>query len=133
MSLDRVREIAEGVREVFEKVARDENWNADLGGLCARAAAQIQLACERAGIFIDLWKNYHHAFCEFDGWIVDVTATQFEEGNPAVMIVKAGGPGERYYHAMEDRVGSAVMLLHHFSGKSDLPKDTRAVKRHLGF
>lgn len=134
VDIGRVREIAEGVRAAFEKIASKEDWPSDLGGLCARAAAQIHLACARAGIDVMMWKNYYHAFNECDGWIVDVTATQFGD-HPRVMVIRADQARD-YYHVREDHVESALRLLKHFGGSfaaRDMSLDGMAVRRELGF
>lgn len=83
--MDEIRDVAELVREAFERIALQENFSSDLQGLCGRAAVQVWLEADSRGIPLDLVAGEGHAFCRtLDGQIVDVTATQFNyhDGHP---------------------------------------------------
>jgi hypothetical protein len=73
-----ILEIAELIRGVFEKIAKEENRSNNLQGFCGRAAVQFCLEAEERGISADLVLGAGHAYSFVEGiGIVDVTATQF--------------------------------------------------------
>lgn len=89
----KVKLIAEKLRMAFEEISEKENYgeasafNFDLGGYCGRAAIQLYLICKKAGIKIKISEGIGHAFNEYGGYIIDITATQFGK-YPKVYIKK---------------------------------------------
>lgn len=76
--LKTIRTIAKQVRKAFEKIEEDENgYGGNLGGYCFRASYQMYLLCKKEGINVDIIEGCGHYYNEFNGYIIDITATQF--------------------------------------------------------
>jgi len=90
--LSKVISLARIARQRIEILARIENGPPHLQGYCGVAAQYIRLLAQRQGIHPDfvvghfrsynrILDEYHwrsgHAWVEFDGHIIDITATQF--------------------------------------------------------
>ena len=83
--LKKIKKIAGQVREAFEEIEKEEgncSWSKTdaLSGYCGRASTQLYLACRRAGIKIRMVEASGHMFNTYENHIVDVTATQFNDG-----------------------------------------------------
>jgi len=90
----RIRKIAHGVRVWAESLvaSRDEElvpWGADddLGMMCAISSYRLFTALKKAGLKPAFAANDEHAFVICDGWIVDVTATQFGHSEKVAMVM----------------------------------------------
>lgn len=71
-------------------------WS-DLGGLCAIASSKLFQNLEAAGIPAKLKLALEedgcaHVYVEVDGYIVDITATQFSSAHAAVQVVPPQSP-----------------------------------------
>lgn len=81
--IEKIKDIAKKIRKAFEEIERKEDyseaslWGFDLGGYCGRAAIQLYLACKKSGIKIKIIEGIGHAYNEYNGHIIDITATQF--------------------------------------------------------
>lgn len=86
-----VRKIAQESRDWAENVAELLGHSQDLMGMCAIASTHLMIRLLKEG-YTDarvrkVLVEYHgehlgHCYVEVDGWIVDITATQFDEGAP---------------------------------------------------
>jgi hypothetical protein len=64
-----------------------------LGGMCARASAKLYRVLSRRGIqctisVVEMMGGTAHAFVEVGDYIVDVTATQFDEALDKVIVLE---------------------------------------------
>ena len=72
--------VAHKVRDAYEELARREAcWPENLCGLCMRASVQLFWAAKYFGIEMQIIGGVGHCYTMCDGYIVDVTATQFGE------------------------------------------------------
>ena len=53
----------------------------DLAGLCGKSAARLNKLLEINNIKSEIWANDNHVFNYIDGFIIDTTATQFNNVN----------------------------------------------------
>ena len=81
-----IKRIAHEVRkwaEDYADVHVDESLSidpTDLMGMCAIASARLFTRVQSAGyIEARLWSNDIHCFVTYQGWVIDVTATQFND------------------------------------------------------
>src|SRR3990167_11485989 len=72
-----IRSVARRVRRYLDRVAIEDGFSEDLNGLCGKAAAILYHALEHAGFNPKIAHTLGHAFVLCEGYIVDVTATQF--------------------------------------------------------
>lgn len=98
MSYQRLRSIAIQVRRDMENRRHELNrdstfgykilWH--LGGLCTYASVEISLRATKSGLrgvrVVDSGDG-GHSFVRWGHWLVDVTATQFNNRRPRVCIV----------------------------------------------
>ena len=77
----RVLHIAKRTRAWAEALARRHGFPPDLCGLCATASAQLMLALRAKGYDAVFHENYGHCFVVLNGYIIDITATQFGKRN----------------------------------------------------
>jgi hypothetical protein len=70
--------IAKWQRIRYERIAAKEGFGWGLAGLCCRASADVFRALKKAGFSPTLVLADCHGWVELDGWIIDITATQFE-------------------------------------------------------
>jgi len=87
--------IAYKVRDAFEEIGQKEQLPQDLCGLCLRSSVQLFVAAKYFGIDIQVIGGYGHCYTMRDGYIIDVTATQFCETERVLVV-----PPSRttYYH-----------------------------------
>lgn len=86
--LNRALKIAREVRKWAEKLAADplEGFPEDLCGLCARASWRLHTLLRAEGIPSYVMFGRGHAFVYFqNGYVLDVTATQFHDDLPKVL------------------------------------------------
>lgn len=77
--LQKVRAIGRETRAWAERVAkRTGEYPRDLCGMCAIAAGRLHKELRKAGFESVLAANSGHCFVLVKGYVVDVTATQFE-------------------------------------------------------
>jgi hypothetical protein len=125
-ALSKLIPIAKTARKKIEKLAYIEGGHSDLAGYCGIAARYIELVANKnnievefvAGQFnsyvrtIDVYRQHSgHCWLECDGYIVDITATQFKD---VVSKVKRNF-GKKIYtsvinnpHYKKDLVGDAA-------------------------
>lgn len=128
--------IADKVRDAFEEIGEKEDMPSDLCGLCLRSSVQLFLAAKYFDINIQVVGGFGHCYTMCDGYIVDVTATQFGETD-RVLIVDPRHTAE--YHDRKSRTwekGTVCESLDSIykdiwdeSGKFD--SDRRVVIRHI--
>lgn len=103
--LPRIRRIAKIVRGKAEK-----KWFCrDLGGMCGIASVMLHKALMEEGIAADIVCNSWHAFLEYNGYIIDITATQFDVPKAVFIKKRAKKEGEYWqchhrFHSWEDFV-----------------------------
>lgn len=84
----RVKRVANQIREAFEKIATQEGGSSDLCGFCDRASVQLFLAAKRHNIDgVKIVCGWGHVYNIYDGYVVDVTATQFDHSFDSVHVV----------------------------------------------
>lgn len=84
--MDQIRYRAYKVRAAVEQLATDEynehsegfNCPSTLSGFCARASAMLSWELDRVGISNKIVYSSGHLYIECEGYVVDVTATQFD-------------------------------------------------------
>ena len=84
---DQIRYYAYKVRAAVERLAVDEyNEHAEgfncpdtLGGFCARASAILSWELRRVSIPHKIVHSSGHLYIECEGYVVDITATQFDD------------------------------------------------------
>jgi hypothetical protein len=70
-------------------------WDSDLFGACATASTRLLIYLRRRGIKATVHMNDGHCFIKAGGYILDVTATQFDEMSPKVLLTRHS---TRWYH-----------------------------------
>lgn len=94
--------IATEVREAILRIADSEK----LTGYCGIASYALSKRLDELGFKNSIWegdyKGWGHAWVVCDGYIVDITATQFDL--PEIYVIKAYGKGCGYrpMHLMEN-------------------------------
>lgn len=78
-TLERIRDIMIVVRKAFE---HSYPYSPTLMGFCGRASIQLFYECRREWIDLELVEGSYHAFCMYRGYILDITATQFNNYPP---------------------------------------------------
>jgi hypothetical protein len=73
-----IRNIAKRVRRRAERYADQKGFTDDLAGLCAHASTVLRDELKKVGIRARLAGNMYHAFLTYKGYVIDVTATQFD-------------------------------------------------------
>lgn len=76
-TVKKAKKIALDVRKWAEQYAKRHHYDSDLCGLCAISSARLSYKLEKAGIPHKIAHNDSHAFVVCNGYIIDVTATQF--------------------------------------------------------
>lgn len=85
MRVCEIRTIARRVRRWAERVAASNNdYGADLAGMCAVASRQLLTELLSAGYQAKVAYQWNHCFVLVEGYIVDITATQFNQ--PKVIV-----------------------------------------------
>jgi hypothetical protein len=75
--LMRLLGLARKIRLALEKVAIENGYNDDLGGLCYDATLILSEIASQSNIEVELAQGYGHWFVLYNDMIVDITATQF--------------------------------------------------------
>jgi len=84
-----VRSIAREARRWAERLAGTHEFGEDLGGLCAVASGHLHKKLRDAGYKSVLATNDNHCFVLLNGYVVDITATQFvRTRNISVLVAK---------------------------------------------
>jgi hypothetical protein len=78
-------------KRVREGIIND--WSRAIPGTCGAAARDIKRICdEEYGLELELivgrFTGFDHTWCEFDGFVIDVTVDQFSGILPEIVIVK---------------------------------------------
>lgn len=96
--MEGIVECAQEARRITEGIAIREGFPKDLCGLCARASAVLfdLLKDKNYEPEIGLSSTRPHVFVMVDGYVVDVTATQYRR-KKKVFIVKAEEAPDMYY------------------------------------
>lgn len=133
----KVKFIAEKVRLAFEEISEKENYgeasafNSDLGGYCGRAAIQLYLACKKAGIKIKIFEGIGHAFNEYDGYIIDITATQFGK-YPKIYIKKHGFQnGLEFYKKVRTHLSTKSLAKSFWIPQNKIDSDKKVVSKYF--
>ena len=83
----RVRTIARGVRRWAERMAKQDDYDANLQGLCAHASIELLRRLDKRHIKAHVAQAHDHVFVLWKDYVVDVTATQFSNKNyPKVLM-----------------------------------------------
>ncbi|MFA5048279.1 MAG: hypothetical protein WC516_04625 [Patescibacteria group bacterium] len=132
--LEKIKKIAKKVRNVFEKIEENEGWaGCRLGGYCGRAAIQLHLACKRVGINIKISEGIGHAYNEYDGYIIDITATQFG-GYPKVHIRKykrATKELPEFYQKVRTHLSTKTFASSFWIQQRDIDNDQKFISKHF--
>jgi hypothetical protein len=84
--MGKLARIAYKVRDAFEEIGEKEGLPSDLCGLCLRSSVQLFTAAKYFDINIQVVGGYGHCYTMCDGYIVDVTATQFSESESVLIV-----------------------------------------------
>lgn len=98
----RIEKIAKNVR--MWAVKNRGSFPPDLEGMCARAAGELLYRLQRAKIKAEIAFKTFHAFVRYDGYVIDVTATQF--GMSEVEIVPQKEAEKHYFWSNRDIDGT---------------------------
>ncbi len=84
-----VRSIASEARQWAEAYARkySASYGPDLCCLCAKASGRLHSLFKRYGVPGVIAANDNHVFNVVGDYVVDITATQFDENNKKVVIL----------------------------------------------
>ena len=97
-NLQRIRAIAHRVRKWAEKLQEQRGergmWDENLGCMCGICAYEIFKRARRAGMRCRIAMSCHHAFVIYHGRVVDVTATQFGNRYPKVVVRRLKGSND---------------------------------------
>jgi hypothetical protein len=98
--------IARQVRAWAERTAKKEGFPEDLMGLCARSSAQLFTLYKQAGELplIAYSVRHSHFFVLVEGYIVDVTATQFPATRKIVVFIALLKDAEKLTQYDYDRI-----------------------------
>ncbi len=110
--LRKVRSIAKHVRTWSERVAERRGFEPDLNGLCAVAAGKLHKLLREAGFKSVIALNDGHGFVLLNGYVVDVTATQFEGFEKRPVVV------ERLTHIRRREMGDTWRIHNTFISRS---------------
>jgi hypothetical protein len=77
--LEQLIKLARITRSAFEKVARKQGYQSNLGGLCYDASNFLRRMAEAYGIPTDLGIGSCHWFVLYGNIVIDVTSTQFDQ------------------------------------------------------
>ncbi|MFA5024147.1 MAG: hypothetical protein WC523_04285 [Patescibacteria group bacterium] len=80
----KIRYHAYKARTIIEDIAKREDLESDLRGLCARGSSILWEELDRGGLKSEIVYNPGHVFVYCQGWYVDITATQFGLGRTIV-------------------------------------------------
>lgn len=99
-----MHDVATRVRAWAEKAAAASYYPDDLEGFCAFGARRLFAELRKAGhdprlcaAFDPAQESYWHAFVTCEGFVVDVTATQFRQ--PPVVVLPVAPLMPYYWHA----------------------------------
>lgn len=92
---------AKEARKIAENIAEKEGFPRDLEGLCARASAVLFELLEEKGFEpeIGVSSTRPHVFVMAEGYIIDVTATQYRR-KKKIFVVKAEDAPCMYFPEM---------------------------------
>lgn len=110
--LAKIKRIASNTRKWAEKYRTQEHqdFGSDLAGMCGIAAYELFKRLDKAGLKPKYCFGDGHAFVKCDGYIVDVTATQFDDGHPEVTIRPTRSkPYEYWKRPLEFRSRSRII------------------------
>jgi hypothetical protein len=115
MNNPRIIAIARAVREwAEERAAQFGDSDPQLSCYCAIASAKMSLMLNEAGIKHRIGYAYApiggHMFILIDGWIVDVTATQFGE-DEKILVRHTHATRLPWYHRVKQTFMSAQTML----------------------
>jgi len=82
--LRKLKEIREWAERVQENMP--ESSSTSLQNMCAPTSILIYQYLKDKANDIKIYDNRRHSFVVADGWIIDVTATQFNEDFPKILI-----------------------------------------------
>lgn len=130
-----IKKLAGQIRNAMEVVARKEQFNPDLCGLCAKASIQLFLEARRRGMHIGLIAGQGHVYNVYKGHIVDVTGTQF--GHPDRVVCEPLENKSRLSSAYQTNYGR-IRSVKDLTSKAwlvswdDIHRDRLAVRQELG-
>ena len=131
--LNKIKNIAKKIRKAFEEIEKKENdgfGGYGLGGYCVRAAAQLYLACKKAGIKVKIVEGVGHAFNEFDGYIIDITATQFGK-YPKVHIRKYKNRPPEFYQKISSHLSTKSLIETFWIKQLEIENDEEIVSKYF--
>jgi hypothetical protein len=116
-TLSKVQEISEEVRDWTEQLAEKKTSNKRLAGYCAIASARLHKELGRIGINAELhvWNDpagrSAHVFVVVDDYVIDVTATQFQQfiNQPIVIMHHREAETYPFYNSSEIYKNSAML------------------------
>jgi len=94
--LKRLEKLAWRARRAFERVAEEDRWPSDLGGLCLDASEFLWKLAKENGITTEIGEGLGHWFVLFGDMIIDITSTQFGQPEKVAIIhyAEAGNIGD---------------------------------------
>lgn len=130
----RIVELAQKVRDAFEEIGKSNCFPDNLCGLCLRASVQLFVVAGDYGMDIEMVGGFGHCYNMCDGWIIDVTATQFGITD-RVMVVPPREIPELVRNPNWTRVGTYRTLEDVYSGMWNeacvFAKDRAVVLKHV--
>lgn len=86
------REILENIRHACELYARENNMDTNLGGMCGIASYCIRsrFSIQRPTLAFGYFDKIRHCWIETNGFLVDITATQFKGVKEKVIVTPVG-------------------------------------------
>jgi hypothetical protein len=87
-----VLDVLQAIRVELEGYSIEEGYPHDLCGLCAISASMVHEELKALGINTEIYLNridsysYAHAYNMYEDWVIDLTATQFQDLDDTVFI-----------------------------------------------
>lgn len=140
-NLPEVLALANKIRNSFEALAIRGNNNLNLSGYCWRASIQLFLAAKERNIDIKIAASDTHVFNVFNGYIIDITATQFKKKKKVWVAKYCKGNFKKHWNPRvlkkgDDPLCNSVSELFSKCGwwtpRDRIYKDKRFVKKFLG-
>jgi len=106
-AVNKIERVAKKIRKWAE-----ERWPyEDLCGMCGIASVMLYNALKQIGIYATIVCNNEHAFLEYDGLAIDITASQY--GHGPVVICRMDDVNKNSYWTVTHRFNSSEGFIAH--------------------
>lgn len=130
------KKLALKIRKAFEEIENRRYYRFDLPGYCKRASIQFFLEARKRRFDVNIAASYVHVYNIYDGYIIDITASQFGVQD-RVLITKINErsqngywkprPGGENIKSLEE-LNNIGWIVYPF----EVEEDYKFVMKHLG-